>query len=265
MTRNRTLFQRMAGLWDAFRSAGHAADAVRRDRCSRAQRPGAPGDQRDRLRRDQQELTRANGISADAPCRAAPAGVCHDHRTYRRAHRALDRRLSHHQRRRRGDRAAPRSGSRTISAGSGCTRPISSASATAEAGRARSGGPEHVVEGWPQRQVEVGHRDRQAEVDEAGHAVVADAAGHDAGEVPELGLDVDRDAVEATQRRTRTPIAAILSSAGLPSGCGGRSGRTTQTPTRPCRRSPLTSNAASARITHSSSARRRRARRGRGG
>jgi len=32
MTRNRTLFQRMAGLWDAFRSAGHAADAVRRDR-----------------------------------------------------------------------------------------------------------------------------------------------------------------------------------------------------------------------------------------
>ena len=36
-----------------------------------------------------------------------------------------------------------------------------------------------------------------------------------------------------TQRRMRTPMAAILSSAGLPSGCGGRSGRTTQTPTRP--------------------------------
>ena len=34
-------------------------------------------------------------------------------------------------------------------------------------------------------------------------------------------------------------MAAILSSAGEPSGMGGRSGRTTQTPTRSSRRSPL--------------------------
>ena len=55
---------------------------------------------------------------------------------------------------------------------------------------------------------------------------------------PESGSTLIAMPWKATQRRTRTPIAAILSSAGLPSGCGGRSGRTTQTPTRPGRRSP---------------------------
>ena len=39
--------------------------------------------------------------------------------------------------------------------------------------------------------------DRQPEVDEAGDAVAADAARHDAVEMREVGLDVDRDAVEA--------------------------------------------------------------------
>ena len=43
-----------------------------------------------------------------------------------------------------------------------------------------------------------------------------------------------------TQRRTRTPMAAILSSAISPSRPRGLSGRATHTPTRPGRRSPLT-------------------------
>ena len=45
------------------------------------------------------------------------------------------------------------------------------------------------------------------------------------------------------QRRTRTPIAAILSSAGEPSIPGGLSGRATQTPTRSSRVSPSTPSA----------------------
>ena len=40
-------------------------------------------------------------------------------------------------------------------------------------------------------------RHRQPEVDEARHPVAADAAGHDAGEMAEVRLDVDRYAVEA--------------------------------------------------------------------
>src|SRR3977135_3623648 len=52
-----------------------------------------------------------------------------------------------------------------------------------------------------------------------------------------------------TQRRSRTPMAAILSSKSAP-----LSGRLTQTPTRSSRRSPRTLNAASVRMIHSSSA-----------
>src|SRR5947199_148422 len=43
---------------------------------------------------------------------------------------------------------------------------------------------------------------------------------------------------KVTQRRTRTPIAAILSSAAAPRGPRGLSGRATQTPTRSARLSP---------------------------
>src|SRR5690606_32766823 len=56
---------------------------------------------------------------------------------------------------------------------------------------------ENFGEGSLQRKVEVGHRNRQAEVYEAGHAMVGDTAWHDTGEVLEVGLDIDGDAVEA--------------------------------------------------------------------
>ena len=55
-----------------------------------------------------------------------------------------------------------------------------------------------------------------------------------------------------TQWRMRTPMAAILSSRALPSGSGGLSGRATQTPTRPARRSAVTLKRARVRMVHSS-------------
>ena len=46
------------------------------------------------------------------------------------------------------------------------------------------------------------------------------------------GSTLSETPCSVTQRRTRTPMAAILSSAGSPSGDAGLSGRATQTPTR---------------------------------
>ncbi len=57
-----------------------------------------------------------------------------------------------------------------------------------------------------------------------------------------------------TQRRSRTPIAATLSSATAPPGPGGLSGRATHTPTRPARGPAATPSRASAPATQASSA-----------
>src|SRR6478609_2604725 len=57
-----------------------------------------------------------------------------------------------------------------------------------------------------------------------------------------------------TQRRTRMPTAAILSSAPCPKSPRGLSGRSTQTPTRSSRRSPRTLKPASVAIIQASSA-----------
>ena len=64
--------------------------------------------------------------------------------------------------------------------------------------------------------------------------MLADAAGHDAGEMREVRLDVDRDAVE------RHPVAHADADGG--DLVFARSPRRTQTPTRSSRRSPLTLN-----------------------
>ena len=97
--------------------------------------------------------------------------------------------------------------------------------------------PEQPLELPPQRHVDLRQRHRVAEIDQAGDAVarVGDAAGHDAGEVRQVRIDVERDAVRLTQRLSRMPMAAILSSWPAP-----RSGRATHTPTRSSRRSPRT-------------------------
>ena len=47
-----------------------------------------------------------------------------------------------------------------------------------------------------QRHVEVLHRHRQPQVHKARHPMLADAAGHDAVEMREIRIDIDRDAVE---------------------------------------------------------------------
>ena len=113
---------------------------------------------------------------------------------------------------------------------------------------------EDLVEASPERQVEVGHRHRQAEVDEARHPVAADAAGHDAGEMPEVGLDVDRDAVEADPaadaHADRGDLVLGRAAVGLRRPVGAH-----HPDADPARRAArrVTPNAASARITHSSS------------
>src|SRR6056297_2014570 len=98
-----------------------------------------------------------------------------------------------------------------------------------------------------ERDVEIGHRHRQTEIDEARHPVTLDAAGHDAVEKREVGLDVDREAVEAH------PAPHPDADRGVPSGSGGFPGRATQTPTRPSRTSPRIWKRSSVSITHASS------------
>jgi len=57
---------------------------------------------------------------------------------------------------------------------------------------------EHFLERLLQGEIEVGHGQGLAEIDQAGHAVarIGDAARHDAGEMGEVRIDVERDAVE---------------------------------------------------------------------
>src|SRR3954471_10132386 len=49
----------------------------------------------------------------------------------------------------------------------------------------RPGRPEQLLEGLPERDVDIGHRHELAEIDQRGDAVagIGDAAGHDAGEM----------------------------------------------------------------------------------
>src|SRR5438270_13376968 len=60
----------------------------------------------------------------------------------------------------------------------------------------RPGRPEQLLEGLPERDVDIGHRHELAEIDQRGDAVagIGDAAGHDAGEMRQLRLDIDGDA-----------------------------------------------------------------------
>src|SRR5262249_51495651 len=114
-------------------------------------------------------------------------------------------------------------------------------------------GPEDGDERGAQRSVGIGHRHGQAEIDEAGDAVAGDAARNDAGKMREIRLTLSAMPCRLTQRLSLMPIAAILSSAGCPSGSGGLSGRTTHTPTRSSRRSPLTLKLTSAPMIQASS------------
>ena len=57
--------------------------------------------------------------------------------------------------------------------------------------------PEDRYEGRPQRGVRVGHANVASEVREAGDAVHGDAARDDAGEMGEIGVDVQANAMEA--------------------------------------------------------------------
>src|ERR1700724_1082798 len=59
--------------------------------------------------------------------------------------------------------------------------------------------PKHLPNLPPQHRVDLRHRRRMAEVREARHAValIGDAARHDAGEMREIGIDVERDAMQA--------------------------------------------------------------------
>src|SRR5690606_30619502 len=72
-------------------------------------------------------------------------------------------------------------------------RAASLSSARRLAGDHRS---EHPPEPGPQRLVGLVHRRRHAEVDQTGDAVLLDAAGHDAAEMRQVRLDVQRYAVE---------------------------------------------------------------------
>src|SRR5215212_538515 len=56
-------------------------------------------------------------------------------------------------------------------------------------------GPECPLEGRPQHRIRLGHRNRDSEIDEAGDAVLPDPAGDDAGEMGEIRVNVEADAV----------------------------------------------------------------------
>ena len=64
------------------------------------------------------------------------------------------------------------------------------------AGSERDRVAEDTLEGRPQDRIHLRHRHRDPEVDEARDAVPPHAAGHDAGEMGEVRLDVEADAVE---------------------------------------------------------------------
>ena len=114
---------------------------------------------------------------------------------------------------------------------------------------------EHRFERRAQRRVRLRHGRGAAEVGEAGDAIVrfSDAARDDAGKMLRSGSTLSATPCSVAQRRTRTPMAAILSSAVSPSGDAGLSGRATHTPTRASRVSPTTSNAFSVSISQRSS------------
>src|SRR4030095_14729242 len=67
----------------------------------------------------------------------------------------------------------------------------------AEAALRHHGRAEHGFEGPAHGVVDLGHRHRHSKVDKARHAMLADTARHDAGEVRQVRLDVEADAVEA--------------------------------------------------------------------
>ena len=92
---------------------------------------------------------------------------------------------------------------------------------------------------------------RLAEIGEAGDAVarVRDAARHDAGEMRQLRIDVERDAVQAHPALQR----GCRSRRSCPRARRPCRAARTQTPTRSSRRSPRTLKAASVRMIHSSS------------
>src|ERR1700754_2042654 len=64
-------------------------------------------------------------------------------------------------------------------------------------GQVRAGGAEHILECTPERDIDVFDRHRQAEIDQRGDAVarIGDAAGNDRGEMRQVRLDIDGDAV----------------------------------------------------------------------
>src|SRR5665647_3505034 len=59
-------------------------------------------------------------------------------------------------------------------------------------------GPKHLLEPLPERDIDIRHGQGMAEIGEAGDAVawVRHPAGHDGVEVGQIGLHIDRDAVE---------------------------------------------------------------------
>src|SRR6202030_3228118 len=59
--------------------------------------------------------------------------------------------------------------------------------------------PEHIHECAPQRYVDLRHAHHMAEIEKARHpeARLVDAARHNAGEMAEVGIDVEADAVQA--------------------------------------------------------------------
>src|SRR5215831_3361836 len=99
-----------------------------------------------------------------------------------------------------------RTSSRSAGAGRSpcCARSEAPLSRSLNRGRAVGGGvsarawPEQRLELAPQHGVNLGHGRRAAEVGEAGDAValIAHAAGHDAREVREIAVDIERDAVQ---------------------------------------------------------------------
>lgn len=78
--------------------------------------------------------------------------------------------------------------------GGGCRRLVVGVVARAVGGV--DAGTEYSDEACPQGGIRLVHADRQPQVDKAGDAVPPDAAGHDAGEMAQIRLDVEADAVE---------------------------------------------------------------------
>ena len=62
----------------------------------------------------------------------------------------------------------------------------------------RLNGAEHLLERLPERDIDIRHAHGMAEIDQTGDAVarIRHAAGHDGIEMGQVGLDIDRNAVE---------------------------------------------------------------------